>query len=296
VTIFCGKGGTGKTSLSLALGLNYARRGLRTVIVTSHPMSEVSSVASLAGLQQAHPVAAANLFVVRIDPIEVLNDIVKQNLPSALLVKAVLSSRVYQTLVEVAPGLKEIAFLNRLRHLAEDRTDGGRKFDRLVWDAPATGHFLQMLRVSRNFETYLSGPFALLGAQVTKLFSDPSRFSVLPVTTLEEMAVQETIEMCGQLQQDLAIRPRAVLCNMTSPLAGSEEPLDAIFESLHANPPADVSFLRDRIEIERLQFRALATAVKSPLHLVRRKTSWTADLDLLFDLAGQVETSLGVAP
>ncbi|HWC95871.1 MAG TPA: ArsA family ATPase [Candidatus Sulfopaludibacter sp.] len=293
MTIFCGKGGTGRTSISFALGLSYAMRGLRTVIVTSHPLTEVSSVVSLAGLQQAHPVAAANLFVVRIDPIEVLNNTVRQKLPSALLVKAVLSSKVYQSLVEVAPGLKEIAFLNRLRQLSEDQKESGQKFDRLVWDAPATGHFLQMLRVSRNFDTYLSGPFALLGAQITRLFSDAARFSVIPVATLEEMAVQETVELCQQLQE-LGIGTRDVICNLTSPLAASEEPLDAVFAKL-AGSEADVKFLRGRIEIERLQLRTLRDSVKSSMHLVRRKTSWSSDLDLLFELAGQVAPAAGEA-
>jgi hypothetical protein len=289
VTIFCGKGGTGKTSLSFALGLCYAVRGLRTVVVTSHPLSEVAASASLSGLETAHSTAAANLFVMRIDPAEVLNNLVRRTVPSGILVNAILKSRVYQSLTEVAPGLREIAFLYRLRQLAEEGAQDGHKFDRLVWDAPATGHFLQMLRVSRNFETYLSGPFALLGTQITKLFSDPGKLQVIPVTTLEEMAVQEAIEMCQQLAGDLSIQARDVVCNMASPLAGSEEPLDGFAQQWKDSPSSDVKFLLDRIGIERLQLGSLRSALQAKLHLVRRKTSWATELDLLFQLAQQVE-------
>lgn len=295
MTIFCGKGGTGKTSLAFALGLSHAMRGLRTVIVTSHPLNEVSASVSLSGLEQAHPVAAANLFVVRIDPDEAIHNIVRRNLPSGLLANAILKSRVYQSLVAVAPGLREIAFLNRLRQLAEDQTENGQNFERLVWDAPATGHFLQMLRVSRNFQTYLSGPFATLGEQITRLFSDQERLAVIPVTTLEEMAVQEAIEMCQQLEADLGIHPGNVICNMTSPLAGSEEANEQIARQFEGSPAADVKFLLDRIEIERLQFRALRSGLQAELHLVRRKSSWVTDIELLLDLAQQVEPLAGVA-
>ena len=71
LTIFCGKGGVGKTTLSLAFALWHAREGRRTLVVTSHPLAELALSVSLAGLEQKQPQAAANLFVVHIDPREI---------------------------------------------------------------------------------------------------------------------------------------------------------------------------------------------------------------------------------
>ena len=185
LTVFCGKGGVGKTSLSLALGLRHAIQKHPTLVVTSHPLPELAASVSLAGLKERYPEAADNLFVIHVDPREVLNDTVRTTVPSSIVIKAILASSVYQSLVEVAPGLKEIAFLSRLHRLTEEPSEAGKTFDRVVWDAPATGHFLQTLLVSRNFEQYLSGPFALLGAQLASFSSDSTRFAVLPITTLE---------------------------------------------------------------------------------------------------------------
>ncbi len=290
LTVFCGKGGVGKTSISLALGLRHAMQKRPTVVVTSHPLPELAASVSLAGLRERYPEAADNLFVIHIDPREVLSNTVKKTIPSSLLIKAVLTSSVYQSLVEVAPGLKEIAFLNRLHRLTEEPSEAGKKFDRVVWDAPATGHFLQTLLVSRSFEQYLSGPFALLGAQIASFSSDSARFAVVPITTLEEMAVEETIELWRQLGGDLAIEPKAVLCNMTSPLARSTQPVEELRGQLEAEgDDAAIQFILDRNAIERSLFTKLRHAVPGALRLIERKASWTADLDLLLDIAKQME-------
>src|SRR4051812_48064866 len=119
LTIFCGKGGVGKTTLSLAFALWHAGQGRRALVVTSHPLGELALSVSLEGLKQKQPQAAANLFVAHIDPREVIAGTVKESMPSALLADAVLSSRIYQSLIEIVPGLKEFAFVSRIRQLAE---------------------------------------------------------------------------------------------------------------------------------------------------------------------------------
>jgi anion-transporting ArsA/GET3 family ATPase len=296
MTVFCGKGGTGKTALSLALGLCHALRGRTTVVVTSHPLKDLAASVSLSGLREAHRDAAERLFIIHVDATEVLNNIVRRKIPSGFLLNTILRSSVYQSLIEVAPGLKEIALLHRLHRLAEDRIEQGRKFDSLVWDAPATGHFLQTLRVSRNFETYLSGPFALMGAEAARFTADSGNFSVVPVTTLEEMAVQETIELCRELESSLHIPARTVICNMTSPLAGSNAAPSEVFSLMQGDNAADVEFLARRSEIERSHLLELRETLRAKPLLVRRHASEATDFSLLRHIAGQIEELAEAAP
>ena len=296
LTIFCGKGGVGKTSLALAFALRHAEQGKSVLVVTSHPIRELAVAVSLAGLKQKHPAAAANLFVVHLDPLEILAAKVRQVVPSETLAKRVLASPIYKSLIEVAPGLKEMAFLGRLHQIARERRgEGAAKFDLLVWDAPATGHFIQTLQVSQRFETYLSGPFALLGKEVAEFFQDASNLTVIPIATLEDMAVEETIEMCATLAGELHLRPSAVICNLASPLLAQPE---TEFETLRdkvekkvedtAAGDAGLRFIFERQEIERALYRKLRSSVLTKLHIVERCASWNSDLELLWDLSRQL--------
>src|SRR5258706_16264624 len=99
IIVFCGKGGVGKTSLSLSLALRCAESGKRVVVVSSHPLSELAVTVSLSGLSKEFPVAARNLFVVHIEPRELLADLVRKNFPSQWVAQAVLDSQIYRSLI-----------------------------------------------------------------------------------------------------------------------------------------------------------------------------------------------------
>jgi len=262
-------------------------------VVTSHPLPELALSVSLAGLKESHAVAASNLFVIYIDPREVLQGLVRQNIESALLTDTVLNSRIYNSLIEVLPGLKEVAFISRVRDFAlrGSGPETPQRFERIVWDAPATGHFLRTLEVARNFDRYLSGPLALLGKTLAGFLSDPSSLALIPVATLEEMAVDEVIEMCEKLAGELEMRPAALVCNMASPLLGtSEEEWDKLHRTFSAEVTGspDPSFILERHAIERALFGKLRLAGEIPTHIVRRKASWNSDIELLLDLAGRM--------
>ena len=89
IMVVCGKGGVGKTTLSLAFGLKHASEGKRVVIVSSAPLDELAISVSLEGLGRRFPVAARNLFVVHLDPRELLTEVVEKHFPLPLLARAV---------------------------------------------------------------------------------------------------------------------------------------------------------------------------------------------------------------
>jgi anion-transporting ArsA/GET3 family ATPase len=290
VNIFCGKGGVGKSTLSLAFALGHAARGRKVLLVTSHPLAELAVSLSLAGLKETDPVAAAHLFVVNIDPKQVLRDVILKNIGSRLLAETIFASRIYQSLVEVIPGLKEISFIARMRELSLSGAgpEAPHGFDRLVWDAPATGHFLRTLEVARNFESYLSGPLALLGNDVAAFLTDPANLVIHPIAIPEEMAIQETAELCDKLTKTLKIKPAGVICNFASPALGTTEEhwrqLRADFAAEAAADPA-AAFVLDRLASERELFARLRDSVDLPIRIVPRKPNCRSDVDLLQALA-----------
>jgi len=292
--VFCGKGGVGKTTISLAFALSQADRGRKVVVVTSHPLNELALSISLDGLQEGHERAAANLFVTYLSPQEILKQRITETIPSALLGRAVTSSRIYKSLIEVAPGLKEIAFLSRLIQMARERTQGrdAPRFDLLVWDAPATGHFLQTLKVSRNFHTYLPGPLSALGGDLADFFSDTSRLALFAVTILEEMAVEETHDLYTSLIDEVKVQPSGIICNMVSPWLSAHQ-LAANGADL-GHPPESLRLLWDRLRVERLYLERLATLSSSTLRMVERIPESEPSVKFLFEISRQLVTLGGL--
>src|SRR5262249_33471035 len=102
----------------------------------------------------------------------------------------------------------------RKRAATPDASD----YDYLIWDAPASGHFLSTLRAGRSFETYLTGPLADAGADLHRFFSSREHIAILPVTPLEDMAMTETVEMVQELSAIYQLPVRALLVNSVSPV------------------------------------------------------------------------------
>jgi anion-transporting ArsA/GET3 family ATPase len=297
IIIFCGKGGVGKTTLSLALGLKHAALGRKVVLVSSHPLPELALAFSLEGLSEEWPAAAKNFFIVYLDAKELLAEVVVNNFPVQWVARAVLQSDIYRNLVEVAPGLKEFYFLARLQQLAERKRVASETvpdYDLLLWDAPATGHFLSTLRAARSFEVYLSGPLASAGADLNRFFSNPANIAVLPITTLEEMAIEETVEMCRALDEEFQLHAATVLLNLVSPITSAS--LDSVEEVRRialAASNAALSFAVERGLLERERAAGLRDTLDIPTVEVERIRNTQRDLDLI-EQAGRYLEAIAV--
>ncbi len=279
--IFCGKGGVGKTTLSLAAGLKHALQGRKVLVVSSHPLAELALAVSLEGLSARFPAAAPNLFVLYIDPRDLIADIVNKHFPVPRMAQRILNSSVFTNLVEIAPGLKEFFFLGRLQELAERRKNGAAlDFDYLIWDAPASGHFLTTLRSARSFEVFLSGPLAAAGAQLHRFFSNSRNIQLFPVTPLEEMAIAETLELAQSMADDFEVASSALLVNCASPMCSASEAGIAGLGAAAESSPA-MRFAIERGLIERERCAGLRDALPVPRVMIPRITEWSNDLDLL---------------
>jgi anion-transporting ArsA/GET3 family ATPase len=284
IMVVCGKGGVGKTTLSLALGLKHANQGRRVVIVSSHPLPELAISVSLEGLSARFPTASRNLFVVHLNPRELLEEIVEQNFPIQMVARTILNSSIFKNLVEVAPGLKEFFFLARLQQLAERKATAagadGPDYEFLIWDAPASGHFLSTLRSARAFETFLSGPLASAGAEMDRFFSNSAHMEILAVTPLEEMAIAETVEMSETLAREFRLRCSALILNLVSPLVTASDEAVAGLDAGPDSSPA-LRFAIDRGRLERERSVEVRAAIPAPQVYIPRIREWDGDLDLL---------------
>jgi hypothetical protein len=270
----------GKTTISLAVALKHAAAGRRVLVVTSHPLPELAIAVSLEGLGAQHPAAVKNLFIVHLDALELLRDVVYRHFPASAASEQMVRGAIFRNLVEVAPGLKAFYFLSRLQALAQrEAQGGGPQYELLIWDAPANRQLLSTLRSARAFEHHPRGPLATAGADVARFFSNPGNVTVVPVTTLEEMAIEETVAMTAALDRDFRWKGTRVVLNMASPPAPLSDPAD--------DPALRFAFGRGRIEGERA--KSLETKLGIPAVTVPRLAHSGSDLAMLDQIAGMLD-------
>jgi Anion-transporting ATPase len=225
--VLTGKGGVGKTTVSAALGLLAADRGLRTIVVE---MGQQRRLAELFGVVSEDAGAAEdagaetelrqNLWSVSIDPDQALLEWL-QSLGGRVSGRLLASSGTFQYFAAAAPGAKELISMVKIWRLTEGRRAARKRpggYDLVILDAPATGHALGMLHSPQTFGAIARvGPIASQTRQVGELLADPARSAYLAVAQPTEMAVTETLELQEGLHQRLDRSLHAVVLNGTLP-------------------------------------------------------------------------------
>ncbi|HXA53568.1 MAG TPA: ArsA family ATPase [Solirubrobacteraceae bacterium] len=237
--VVSGKGGVGKTTVSAAVGLLGARRGLRTIVVEvtgggeSNEAGGVGRLAALLGQAElpAHGVETElreGLWSLAIDRDRVLAEWLRA-IGGRVPARVLTSSSSFQYLIAAAPGAREMLTMVKLWELAEsrrpaDRAAGAarrgheRDYDLVVFDAPATGHALAMLRSPHTFGAIARvGPIARQARQVRELVEDPERSAYLAVTHATEMGVSETLDLREGLRHELGRELDALVVNGALP-------------------------------------------------------------------------------
>jgi anion-transporting ArsA/GET3 family ATPase len=252
--VVTGKGGVGKTTVSAALGLLGARRGLRTIVVEvtgGEAESETAGTGRLSALfghaePPTHGIETPlreGLWGLTIDRDRVLAEWLRE-IGGRVPARVLTSSSSFQYLIAAAPGAREMITMVKLWELAQGRRpsddrptsrgaraesanagkqDGStagdeRAYDLVVFDAPATGHALAMLRSPHTFGAIARvGPVARQAGHVRELLEDPARTAYLAVTQATEMGVTETLELREGLSRELGRKLDAMIVNGTLP-------------------------------------------------------------------------------
>jgi anion-transporting ArsA/GET3 family ATPase len=181
-----GKGGVGKTTVALALGLAAARAGLRTIVADLQGEGD----------PQEREIAPG-LFRVSVDPQSAMEEylLLKVNGAAGLALR---QSKLFSSFAMATPGMRELLCMGKLWELAqlERRTADAAPYGLVIVDAPASGHGAAILRTPRMFaELARVGPIANQAQAIAGTIADPAFTSVVAVSTPEEMPVNETFEL-----------------------------------------------------------------------------------------------------
>jgi anion-transporting ArsA/GET3 family ATPase len=133
-----------------------------------------------------------------------------------IISRRILASPIYARFFSAAPGLKELMVLGKIMVLEEARRRLSREplYDLIVVDAPATGHGLAYLKVPLAASRAVPvGPIGRNARRILALLRDPKRTALVLVATPEEMAYVEALELYEAAEDEVGMKPRALVLN-----------------------------------------------------------------------------------
>ncbi len=195
LVLVSGKGGVGKTFVARRLAARWAAAGQAVTLVRL-------------GDDQSGPAPALpGVTVLTMDPLTALRRQAGHVLGSARLARFVLDQRPLQGVLELIPGVSEVALMLSFCELLA----AGQ--DRVIVDMPATGHGLALLTAPQLLLGVVDGGRAFeLTLDLQRRLGDATRTALVAVTTAEAFVLRETQRLVAQAQE-VGVAPALVVVN-----------------------------------------------------------------------------------
>lgn len=253
----------GRTTVASALGLGFAEAGENTLIVQWSFRDFISPFWNREPCGHKHVEIQKNLSVMNFDPSEAMKEYFVDHLNMKLLYNLVLQNNQVQKLLQSAPGLEELFFVGRLFWLCElAEEEANLKFDRIIVDAPATGHGSALFGIAKTISAFeITGPLVDETRRVSALLSDAQKTAIVTVSLPEELPVEETLEALPRYEKEPGHMPVALIVNRSARLPDAD-----------VTQPGSPDFLYPAVQSEDLksELRALQSDLRRRFDMERR--------------------------
>lgn len=204
-----GKGGVGKSTVAAAL-TNLGAKIQRESLLVELDLDSYLEKLFATSLSMEPKKIYEFLHVARWTGMSCLSEYVDHFAHIRGVGKLFFDNPVMSRLLEIAPGLFELAILGKLT--SKPRSHGPEiKQEVIVMDSYATGHSLSMLRAPKVMsESIKIGPMHDQSQGIIDVVHS-DRFQLVVVLTPEEMALEESLELRDSLVKELNVDPLFVL-------------------------------------------------------------------------------------
>lgn len=200
-----GKGGVGKSLIAAGLALELTKAGKRVLLAEIGETSYYKDFWNLSKITHEPTRHPAGFDIALWSGETSLREYVLFYLKMERLYNLFFENKVMRSLVNVAPGLSEIAILGKI-------TSGIRKvgppmdYDVIVIDSYATGHALALLEAPKGMmEAIKFGPMGTHSREMDQVIKNPNLVGYVIVTLLEELPVIESLEFKAKLKSSLGV-------------------------------------------------------------------------------------------
>ena len=274
---FTGKGGVGKTSIACASAVNLADDGLKVLLVSTDPASNVGQVFGTKIGNNITPIPnVPNLSALEIDP-----QAAAQAYRDRIIgpVRGTLPESVVKGIEEQLSGActTEIAAFDEFTSLLIDQTLTAG-FDHIIFDTAPTGHTIRLLQLPGAWSGFLEagkgdasclGPLAGLEKQKNQYkaavdaLKDSYKTRLVLVARAQPSTLREAARTYGELK-DIGITQQYLVVNGVLPKSEAEQGAlsEAVFKreqaALAAMPQSIADLPRDTISLKPFNFVGLA--------------------------------------
>lgn len=206
-----GKGGVGKSLFSAALAYALSLENKPVLLTELNEMSFYRDYLEMPDLGYKPLPYKKNLDVAQWAPEDCLREYALYLLKIESLYKLFFENPVSKSLIQIAPGLHELALLGKLT--SSPRAHGpAMPYDQIVADAFATGHFLALMRSAGALnEAIKFGPMGEQTKSIDSYMRNPEFTQIHIVTLAEELPITETIELAKQIKKEFGLVPKIYL-------------------------------------------------------------------------------------
>jgi anion-transporting ArsA/GET3 family ATPase len=279
--VVAGKGGVGRTTVAAAMALAAAREGRRVLLAQARSKERLSRL--LGGPPVLHEIVAVrpNLWAVNITPEAALREYGLMVLRSGIVYRAVFENRLSRAFIRAIPGVEDYSVLGKIWYHTTEVELGRPKYDLIVFDAPATGHVVNLLQIPQAIlDAVPEGPLTRDARSARALLTDARRSSMVLVTLAEEMPVNEAIELAARTGDRVGIHLGLVVVNQLFPARFAEGPAGEVIARLPE--PSGDSLLDAVAERARLAIRRRAMNDRYRERLLATLGPRQVDLPFLF--------------
>lgn len=263
--LFTGKGGVGKSTLTAALALEAAARGMRPLVVELGHRATMRGVFGVDAVGFTPRAVGHGVHAMSVEMDQAVVEYMAQHIPSRRVARAIVSNQVLERLFRAMPAVGEIATVNALHRLEAETDPSGRpRWAPILVDLDATGHALMFLEL-RQVVAHLmgAGPMRRLVDEMAEAFADPRRTRLNLVTLPDELPVTETLELHARLRNAGSVAFGRVFVNRvpSTGLLGLTDAVTALREAAarggDAELLADAELSMRAIEAERAARRQI---------------------------------------
>ncbi len=207
--LFTGKGGVGKTSLSLSFAEYLKRNGSKVHYVTFN-----SSSLSQKKKQQLTELKTylnqVSIPLIDLELEETLQNYISQKFNSTTIAQFIVKAPFFRSLINVIPGFNYVIFMGQLVKFMEDNPD-----HIYIIDGPASGHGLTLLNAIYKFrDIFGSGLLFQDCVRLISFLEKPENFKVILATLPQGLVVAETLETYKEVK-DIYNFPIEVVVNQS---------------------------------------------------------------------------------